>query len=149
MPTDRPNPDAPKPRGLWQVMQASPAPAAGGGGASASASPFASAAPANPDERIELAILCGLKRLNRAAVRFYEEVFAAEPKLLPVHRYHAASVAALARTIHDEQRFADMPRLADVLEEAGCADVVILSHCRSGGPHVRGCWVLDLLLDKR
>ena len=39
--------------------------------------------------------------------------------------------------------------LADALEDAGCTDEVILNHLRSPGPHIRGCFVLDLLLDKR
>jgi hypothetical protein len=38
--------------------------------------------------------------------------------------------------------------LADALEEAGCDDADILNHCRQSGEHVRGCWVLDLLLGK-
>lgn len=38
--------------------------------------------------------------------------------------------------------------LADALEEAGCTTTEILSHLRSPGPHVRGCWALDLILDK-
>ena len=38
--------------------------------------------------------------------------------------------------------------LADALEEAGCADEAVLSHLRSPGPHVRGCWALDLVLSK-
>ncbi len=38
--------------------------------------------------------------------------------------------------------------LADALEEAGCTDEEILSHLRSPGPHVRGCWALDLVLGK-
>jgi hypothetical protein len=38
--------------------------------------------------------------------------------------------------------------LADALEEAGCADEAILGHLRSPGLHVRGCWVLDLLLNR-
>ena len=38
--------------------------------------------------------------------------------------------------------------LADALEEAGCTDAEILAHCRGPGPHVRGCWVVDLLLGK-
>jgi hypothetical protein len=38
--------------------------------------------------------------------------------------------------------------LADALEEAGCTDEALLSHLRSDGPHVRGCWVLDLILGK-
>ncbi len=38
--------------------------------------------------------------------------------------------------------------LADALEDAGCTDTAILSHCRGAGPHVRGCFVLDLLLGR-
>ena len=38
--------------------------------------------------------------------------------------------------------------LADALEESGCDNADILNHCRQPGEHVRGCWVLDLLLDK-
>jgi tetratricopeptide (TPR) repeat protein len=54
------------------------------------------ATPANAAERIELARLCVLKQRNRAALRFYEEAFAAQPTLLAVHRYNAACAAALA-----------------------------------------------------
>jgi hypothetical protein len=38
--------------------------------------------------------------------------------------------------------------LGDALEEAGCGNAVFLSHLRSPGPHVRGCWAVDLLLGK-
>jgi hypothetical protein len=38
--------------------------------------------------------------------------------------------------------------LSDALEEAGCSDEAILGHLRSPGPHVRGCWALDLMLGK-
>ncbi len=38
--------------------------------------------------------------------------------------------------------------LSDALEEAGCTDADLLSHLRSAGPHVRGCWALDLVLGK-
>jgi hypothetical protein len=38
--------------------------------------------------------------------------------------------------------------LADALEEAGCTDEALLTHLRSPGPHVRGCWALDRLLAK-
>src|SRR5690348_13775198 len=37
---------------------------------------------------------------------------------------------------------------ADALEDAGCTDPRILDHCRQPGEHVRGCWVVDLLLGK-
>jgi hypothetical protein len=62
---------------------------------------------------------------------------------------HDGAVPRLAQGIYDEGRFADLPVLADALEEAGCADETVLAHCRGGGPHVRGCWVLDLLLGKK
>jgi hypothetical protein len=38
--------------------------------------------------------------------------------------------------------------LADALEDAGCTDADILSHLRSGGEHVLGCWAVDTLLGK-
>jgi hypothetical protein len=38
--------------------------------------------------------------------------------------------------------------LADALEDAGCSDAGLLGHLRSPGPHVRGCWALDLVLGK-
>jgi hypothetical protein len=41
-----------------------------------------------------------------------------------------------------------LPILADALEDAGCTNADILAHCRGPGPHVRGCWVVDLLLGK-
>ena len=41
-----------------------------------------------------------------------------------------------------------LPILADALEEAGCTDADMLAHCRGPGPHVRGCWVVDLVLGK-
>jgi hypothetical protein len=42
-----------------------------------------------------------------------------------------------------------MAVLADALEEAGCNNETILGHCRAKGPHLLGCWVVDLLLDRR
>ena len=38
--------------------------------------------------------------------------------------------------------------LADALEEAGCTDADFLGQLRGPGPHVRGCWPLDLCLGK-
>jgi hypothetical protein len=38
--------------------------------------------------------------------------------------------------------------VADALEDAGCADAELLGHLREPGPHVRGCWALDLVLGK-
>ena len=57
-------------------------------------------------------------------------------------------VVELARTIYEDRAFDRMPALADALEDAGCHDTDILAHCRQPGQHVRGCWVVDLLLGK-
>jgi hypothetical protein len=62
--------------------------------------------------------------------------------------WHGGTVARIARTIYDERRFGDLPILADALEEAGCSSGAILGHCRGPGDHVRGCWVVDLVLGK-
>jgi hypothetical protein len=62
--------------------------------------------------------------------------------------WNAGAVRKWAQAIYDGRRFADLPILADALEDAGCADAALLGHCRGGGEHVRGCWVIDLLLGK-
>jgi hypothetical protein len=62
--------------------------------------------------------------------------------------WNDGAVPKLAHDIYEERRFEDLPILADALEEAGCANADILAHCRQPGAHVRGCWVLDLLLGK-
>ena len=54
----------------------------------------------------------------------------------------------MAHTIYEGRVFDCLPLLADALEDAGCTEPDILSHCRGGGEHVRGCWVVDLLLGK-
>ncbi len=58
------------------------------------------------------------------------------------------AVVNLAQAIYDQRRFYDLPFLADALEEAGCHDPDLLAHCHQPEEHVRGCWVVDLLLDK-
>src|SRR5262245_45947483 len=58
------------------------------------------------------------------------------------------AVRALAQGIYEDRRFADLPVLADALEEAGCTSADVLAHCRGPGEHVRGCWVVDLVLGK-
>ncbi|MBN9522438.1 hypothetical protein J0H58_28615 [bacterium] len=63
--------------------------------------------------------------------------------------WRTEAVFALARQVSESRDFATMPVLADALEDAGCADAAVLAHCRGGGPHVRGCWVVDLVLGDR
>jgi hypothetical protein len=61
-------------------------------------------------------------------------------------RWNGGWLPRLARTLYDEHRFDELPILGDALEDLGCRDEALLSHCRRPGPHVRGCWVLRLLL---
>jgi hypothetical protein len=60
-------------------------------------------------------------------------------------RWLTPAVASIAETCHLERCFADLPVLADALEEGGCTDATILDHCRESGPHARGCWLVDLI----
>jgi hypothetical protein len=60
-----------------------------------------------------------------------------------------SDVRALARGIYDEKAFDRMPILADALQDAGCNNDEVLAHCRDANQvHVRGCWVVDLVLGK-
>jgi hypothetical protein len=65
-----------------------------------------------------------------------------------VLHWNGEAIPNLARGFYDDRRFQDLPILADALEEAGCTNAHLLSHCRGPGPHVRGCWALDLILCK-
>jgi hypothetical protein len=58
-------------------------------------------------------------------------------------------VEVMAGTAYRERDWVCLPVLADVLEDAGCSDSEVLHHLRGPGPHVRGCWVLDLILGKK
>ncbi|VTR93499.1 Uncharacterized protein OS=Sorangium cellulosum (strain So ce56) GN=sce5710 PE=4 SV=1 [Gemmata massiliana] len=60
-----------------------------------------------------------------------------------------STVTALARDIYAQRAFDRMPILADALQDAGCDNDDILNHCRTPGVHVHGCWVVDLVLEKK
>jgi hypothetical protein len=58
------------------------------------------------------------------------------------------TVVSLARVMYESRDFGPMSILADALQDAGCDVTDVLDHCRGPGPHVRGCWVVDLVLGK-
>jgi hypothetical protein len=60
--------------------------------------------------------------------------------------WQTAEVERLARAIHEERGFGRVPELAGPLRQAGCTDEGVLGHCLTTGTHVRGCWLLDLLI---
>ncbi len=60
----------------------------------------------------------------------------------------SSTVLALAKGIYADRAFDRLPILADALQDAGCQNPEILAHCSGEGPHTRGCWVVDLLLNR-
>jgi hypothetical protein len=63
--------------------------------------------------------------------------------------WFTSTAVGLARGIYDDHAFDHMPILADALQEAGCENEHVLNHCRDPKQvHVRGCWVVDLVLQK-
>jgi hypothetical protein len=62
--------------------------------------------------------------------------------------WNEGSIPKLARVIDTERADDRLPILADALEEAGCRNALLLTHCREPGPHLPGCWVVDHLLGR-
>jgi hypothetical protein len=58
------------------------------------------------------------------------------------------TVLFLARQMYNAREFSAMPILADASQDAGCDSTDSRGHCRGPGPHMRGCWVVDLVLGK-
>jgi hypothetical protein len=97
---------------------------------------------------------------DHAATRRAEELLAssnrwhADPTIDPAWpTWQGGAVTQLARAAYEERRVPKDPLdpvrlslLADALEDAGCTDAELLGHLRSPGPHVRGCWAVDLVL---
>lgn len=62
-------------------------------------------------------------------------------------RWRNKEITDMAREIYETRSFDKMRLLAESLARAGCTDSHVLEHCRAPkGVHVRGCWLLDLLL---
>jgi hypothetical protein len=92
------------------------------------------------------------RQLRQVQCDFLRELFG--NPLQPVRLAEAwlawenGTVRRLAQGIYDEGACERLPILADALEDAGCADATLLEHLRGSGPHLRGCWALDAILDK-
>jgi hypothetical protein len=61
-------------------------------------------------------------------------------------KWRTREVFGQARAVYDKHAFDRLPALADALAGAECDDGELLAHCRNGGVHYRGCWVLDAIL---
>lgn len=89
------------------------------------------------------------KRAKQVQCHFLRDIFGnpfRTTEFDPVWRSEAA--VALAESIYADRAFDRMTILADALEEGRCDDSDVLNHCRTDGPHVRGCWVVDAVLGK-
>jgi hypothetical protein len=54
---------------------------------------------------------------------------------------------SVAKTIYEKRDFANLRRLGRALQkDAGCPNRALLDHCEWPTRHVRGCWVVDLVL---
>jgi hypothetical protein len=62
--------------------------------------------------------------------------------------WRTAAVLSTPRGSDQSRDFSVMPILGDALLGAGCENPDILGYCHGSGPHVRGCWVIDLLLGR-
>jgi hypothetical protein len=93
------------------------------------------------------------KREHDAQVHLVRDLFGNPFRTVTVDpawlAWNGRTIRNLAEAIYNERAFDRMPILADALEDAGCNDADILDHLRGPGPHSRGCWPLDLLLDKK
>jgi hypothetical protein len=67
----------------------------------------------------------------------------------PAPHWCTSDAVAMARGMYESRDFSAMPILADALQDAGCDNPDVLDHCRGpNGKHVRGCWVVDLILGR-
>jgi hypothetical protein len=63
--------------------------------------------------------------------------------------WRTGAAVQLARQMYESRDFGNMPILADALQDAGCDREEVIAHCRDEKvAHVRGCWVVDLVLGK-
>ncbi|MEI7683795.1 MAG: hypothetical protein WCL32_02125 [Planctomycetota bacterium] len=61
--------------------------------------------------------------------------------------WKSSEVVTLAREIYDQNRFERIGELIEPLRGAGCSEPRILNHCARTNNHIRGCWLMDMILD--
>jgi hypothetical protein len=93
------------------------------------------------------------EKVRRSQASMLRDIFGNSFRSVTFHpawlTWHDGLLVSMAQKIYDSREFRDMPVLADALEEAGCDNLDILAHCRQPGEHVRGCWIVDLVLGKK
>lgn len=103
-----------------------------------------------PQQVREIASLEARKSAERGQCDLLRDIFGNPFRPIAVDpAWLTSTVVSLATAMHADRAFDRLPILADALEVAGCDNTDVLNHCRQPGEHVRGCWVVDLLLNKR
>jgi hypothetical protein len=93
--------------------------------------------------------LATTKEASKLACRVIREVFGNPFRPVAFSpEWKTDTAMSLAKQMYEAREFGAMPILADALQDAGCDSADVLNHCRGAGPHVRGCWVVDLVLGK-
>ena len=89
-------------------------------------------------------------RTGRWRAVLIRDIFGPDPAAPPAFdpAWRTPDAVALAGHVYGDRSFDRLPDLAAALANAGCTDTVVLDHCLTGGPHARGCWVVDLVLGK-
>jgi hypothetical protein len=88
--------------------------------------------------------------VGRLAAAIYADRTFRPPPPLPLEALSWCEdiVRRLATSIYARRAVGWLPILADALLDAGCDNEDLIQHCREPGPHVRGCWAVDLILGK-
>jgi hypothetical protein len=110
-----------------------------------------------PFDAFEFAAAAGVEFADQAAIlRDVIGNHTRSPILLsPTAVLRDDTAQVIAAEVYKDRRlpagmldFGHLAVLADALEDAGGTDAELLGHLRGPGPHVRGCWALDLVLSK-
>jgi hypothetical protein len=98
---------------------------------------------------LDLTVGCVIPHEDGYGPRLIRDIFGNPFRPVPFSpAWRTDTAVSLTRAMYDARDFSAMPILADALQDAGCDNDDVLNHCRGPGPHVRGCWVVDLVLEK-
>jgi hypothetical protein len=100
---------------------------------------------------LERSRVLGLSRMRQTAAGLVRELYGNPFRPVTFSpEWRTSTAVAIAQQMYESRDLSAMPILADALQDAGCDNDDILTHCRDAiATHVRGCWVVDLVLDKK
>jgi hypothetical protein len=102
--------------------------------------------------------MADVEREQAAVAALLREIFGdpfrpSPPLPTAILAWNGGTVRRIAEGIYEARRLpegtldaARLAVLANALLDAGCEDGPLIQHCREPGPHVRGCWPIDLIL---